>query len=350
MNERCPYFGIRHAGIHALVSDGKRGKDHDIQYLKCQCCQKRFSSRKGTGLYYLKTKADRVEMVLWFLVEGVDISVMVRYTGHADATIARWLKRMGYQSRGLHDAFFTDLQVSLLQMDELYGRVRDSEKARWLWLAIDPVSKALLSLHLGGRKTEDAYALGHDVKMRLHPACVPAITTDGLRGYFYTVTAHFGQWYRPKRARKDHWRPDGNLHYGQLVKRQQGRKGTLTKTRMLWGTRSGLKAALLASGFRNVIQTAFIERVNLTIRQGVSLLTRRTWSLARNAAALQLHVQWWRAYYHFARPHEALCEPIPGLKRRYRSRSPAMALGLTDHVWSVGELLAYPLVPVESAA
>jgi len=280
LNQPCPYFGIRDAAIHALVSDGKRGKDHDIQYLKCQCCQKRFSSRKGTGLYYLKTKADRVEMVLWFLVEGVDISVMVRYTGHADATLARWLNRMGHQSRGLHDVFFVSLQVTLLQMDELYGRVRNAEKARWLWLAIDPVSKALLALHLGGRKTEDAYALGHDVKQRLHPECVPAITTDGLRGYFYAVTAHFGEWYRPRRARKDHWCPHRDLHYGQLIKRKQGRRGTFTKTRRLWGTRHGLKVALLASGFRNTIQTAFIERVNLTIRQGVSLLTRRTWSLA----------------------------------------------------------------------
>lgn len=66
LNEACPYFGIRDAALHALVSDGKRGKDRDIQYLKCQCCQKRFSSRKGSGLYYLKTSVDRVEMVLWF--------------------------------------------------------------------------------------------------------------------------------------------------------------------------------------------------------------------------------------------------------------------------------------------
>jgi transposase-like protein len=60
------------------VGNGKRSQDHDIQYLKCQACQKTFTSRKGTPMYYLKTKINQVEMVLWFLAEGVDLSVMVR--------------------------------------------------------------------------------------------------------------------------------------------------------------------------------------------------------------------------------------------------------------------------------
>jgi IS1 family transposase len=83
----------------------------------------------------------------------------------------------------------------------LYAKVRDSEQARWLWLAIDPVTKVIPSLHLGGRKNEDAYAVAHDLKERLDPACVPSFTTDGLWGYFYALTAHFGHWFRPNRAR-----------------------------------------------------------------------------------------------------------------------------------------------------
>jgi len=75
-------------------------------------------------------------MVLWSLVEGVDLSVMVRYTGHGDATIARGLNRMGEHSAGLHNLFFRDLVIALVQFDELYARVRTSEKARWLWLAM----------------------------------------------------------------------------------------------------------------------------------------------------------------------------------------------------------------------
>ncbi|MCP4205950.1 MAG: hypothetical protein GY767_02730, partial [Shimia sp.] len=83
----------------------------------------------------MKTKAETVEMVLWFLVEGVDRAVMVRYTGHQDATIARWLARMGTHSSGLHNVWFRGLVLAVVQMDELYARVRNNEKARWLWVA-----------------------------------------------------------------------------------------------------------------------------------------------------------------------------------------------------------------------
>lgn len=102
---------------------------------------------------------------------------------------------------------------------------------------------------------------------------------------------------------------------------------------------------MTACGFRATIQTAFIERVNLTLRQSVSLHTRRTWSLAQTDHQLLLHVEWWRCYYHFVRPHEFLRQPLPGLNRRYRQRTPTMALALTDHRWSVGELLCTPLIP-----
>jgi hypothetical protein len=82
----CKYFGNTDPGVHALVGYGKRGKDRDIQTLRCQACGCVFSARRNTPLYYLKTAHDRVEIVLWLLAEGVDVSVLVRYTGHVDAT------------------------------------------------------------------------------------------------------------------------------------------------------------------------------------------------------------------------------------------------------------------------
>ena len=199
LNLHCAYFGITDQHIHALVSHGKRGQRRDIQYFKCQACQKAFSSRKGTPLYYLKTSVETVEMVLWFLAEGVDRSVLVRYTGHPDSTIARWLKRVGNHSQGLHNRYFRNLTFALIQMDELYAKVRNINKARWLWLAIDPVSKALPSLHLS--------VLGKPIlpilwcmisSYALLNGCIPAFTTDGLRTYFYAITAHFGEWFRPQ--------------------------------------------------------------------------------------------------------------------------------------------------------
>ncbi len=84
-------------------------------------------------------------------------------------------------------------------------RIRGVAQARWLWLAIDPLSKVILAVHLGPRRAEDAYALVHETQACLAPACVPAFTTDGLKAYFYALTAHFGHWFCPPGAQKDQW-------------------------------------------------------------------------------------------------------------------------------------------------
>ena len=343
-NPNCDYLGVTDQSIHAVVGDGKRGVNKNIQYWKCQWCKKRFSSRLHTPLYRLKTDEGQIILSLMLLAEGCDISVLVRCSKRSEATITRWLERAGKHSSKLHDRFFRNLVLVFVQMDELYCRVRRIGKM-WLWLAIDPITKILPSLHLGHRKNEDAMKLTHDLKMRLKFDCIPAFTVDGLRSYFYSVTAHFGSWFRPKRARTDHWQVSDNLLFGQLVKQRKSRKSTFTIMRMLWGKRKELNILLKLHGFAQLIQTAFIERVNLTIRRGVAPLMRKTWSLAQNPEHLLLHVEWWRSYYHFIRPHESLSVPIPGL-RKHRQRSPAQATNLTSKLWTVEDVLKLPLIPV----
>ena len=101
---------------------------------------------------------------------------------------------------------------------------------------------------------------------------------------------------------------------------------------------AAFRAALAAIGLSGRVTTAFVERVNLTLRRGVAGLARRTWATARTAPGLLAQVEWWRGYYHWARPHGGL-RGAPGTP----PRTPAMALGLTDHRWTVAELLAQPL-------
>ena len=133
--------------------------------------------------------------------------------------------------------------------------------------------------------------------------------------------------------------------YGQLVKRRKSRKVKYTIMRMMWGKRSDLTRLQRLQGFTRTIQTAIVERVNRTFRQSIAPATGKTWSLAQSQHHLLLHVKWFQLYYHLVRPHESLREPIPGLKRRYRKRTPAMAIGLTDPIWDVGEILRMPLIP-----
>jgi hypothetical protein len=105
--------------------------------------------------------------------------------------------------------------------------------------------------------------------------------------------------------------------------------------RLCCGSRSAFRAALRLRGWSGKLQTAFVERVNLTARQSIAALTRRTWATAQTVAGLSRQVEWWRAYYHFTRPHRSL-------RRHGRARTPAMAAGLTRHCWTVRDLLSYP--------
>ena len=110
------------------------------------------------------------------------------------------------------------------------------------------------------------------------------------------------------------------------------------------GSRSQLREALAALGLTGRIMTAYVERVNLTLREHVPPLSRRTWSLASNEHALRIHLEWGRAYYHFCRYHEGLRLPTV-LPHRYRARTPAMAAGLARRRWPVRDFLLMPLPP-----
>jgi hypothetical protein len=187
----------------------------------------------------------------------------------------------------------------------------------------------------------DARRLVHRVKAVLAETCMPAFTSDGLRQYFYALTAHFGQWVEQAGKRKPVWRALPTLLYGQFRKVRAGRKLKQVYTKMLCGERSVLQAALQAMGLTGGIQTSFVERLNLTLRHLVAALRRQTWALAYHVRPLRWRAALAAAYYNFCRPHPSLRVPMG--QGRYRGRTPAMALGVTGHVWSVQEFITRPV-------
>jgi hypothetical protein len=96
--------------LHALV---EYGSHNGIESFKCQACAKVFTRRINTPLFYLKSDPKQVEFVLCFLTEGVDISVFLRFTGRADATLARWLEQRSNHSQDWHNCFFRNLVLTL---------------------------------------------------------------------------------------------------------------------------------------------------------------------------------------------------------------------------------------------
>jgi hypothetical protein len=122
-------------------------------------------------------------------------------------------------------------------------------------------------LKLGPRKQEVAYAVVHTLKTMLAPGCTPAFTSDGLMAYYYPLTAHFGHWQESPDGGKPQWVVSPDLVYAQLKKIRSWRRLVGTEQRMLCGTREMLTERLHACNLRATIQTAFVERVNLTLRQ-----------------------------------------------------------------------------------
>jgi IS1 family transposase len=231
-------------------------------------------------------------------------------------------------------------------------------KVLWLWLAIDPLTKILPVLHLGPRTQHMAHLLIHSLRQLLAHGCLPLFTSDGLNLYFYALTAHFGQWREVGRRGRNmcQWQVAAGLIYGQVKKSYLRRKLVRVTHVMRLGTQADLKAALQGLGLSGRLNTAFIERVNLTVRHGVAALGRRTWATAQQTPHLLVHLEWWRAYYHFVRPHAALRVALvqPQARRgklaaqRYRQRTEALAAGRTHRRWTTREVLSYPLPPASA--
>jgi transposase InsO family protein len=156
-----------------------------------------------------------------------------------------------------------------------------------------------------------AYGVVHELKDRLKPGWMPVFSSDGLKHYYFAITAHFCQWSTLDGEKKPKWVLLASLLYDQVVKHQQRRKLVEVEQRMLCGQKSDYFSRLKAAGFSGIINTSFVERVNLTIRHAVSKLTRRTWGLAQFTPELLEHLFWWLAYYHFVRPHQSLREILP---------------------------------------
>ncbi len=350
-NPDCVYCGITDDHIHALVGCGGHGSHEYIRDLKCQACHTKFSVRYGTVLYRLKTPARRVGEVLSALAEGLSVGAAVRVFGHGEFTIRTWLTRAGLQAASLHERLFQNLKLLHVQLDELCTKTRQGADALWVWFALDARTKIIAALKVGPRTQPMAHAVVHALVKVLAPDCLPVFTSDGLKLYFYALTAHFGSWIESTGKQTRHWQVRAGLLYGQLVKHYRRRRLVCVERRALLGSLDRLAAALLHSGGSGTIQTAFVERLNLTVRQAVTALTRRTWGVAQSSAELMFHLEWWRAYYHFVRPHTSLSQPLAEprlcggkrLPQRRRPRTPAQAVGVTDHRWTIVELLSCPL-------
>jgi hypothetical protein len=197
----------------------------------------------------------------------------------------------------------------------------------------------------------------HQVAQVLAPGCVPLFLTDGFKEYANAFLTHFGHWVQPPRrqatgpAPQPRWMPRPQLLYAQVVKTVRRRRLGRVRHRVVFGTLEAGEHVLAACGWQ--INTAFIERINLSIRHHVAAVGRRVATLCKSEDGLRHQLALYHGYYNFCLPHSSIRSPLlqpeptngTGSAKQWRPWTPAMAAGLTDRVWTLREVLLFRVPP-----
>lgn len=257
--------------------------------------------------------------VISALTEGMSIRATERLTGIHRDTIMRLGVRVGTGCAAVHDALMRDLHVNRLELDEAWSFVGKKQRFTtpedlafkgdfYIFIALAATAKAIVSYRVGKRNegtTEDFCA---DLRTRVLGA--PEISTDGFTPYTAAIRRQFG----------------AAVSHGVIVKKYAGEPGRDAARRYSPAHVVAVDREVV-SGIPMHISTSYVERSNLTMRMGARRLTRLTNGFSKkienHVAAISLYV----ANYNLCRVHEA------------HRVTPAMQLGVTNHVWSIGELV-----------
>jgi IS1 family transposase len=280
---------------------------------------------------------DKQIEVIATLTEGLGIRATARLTGVNRETVGTLALRVGRGCAELHDRMMVGLRVPRLELDELWAIVGKKQRRvtredgseigdQYTFIAMAASAKAIIAYQTGKRSPETTDLFIRDLRERVLGS--PEISSDGYHPYRDTIRHAFGN----------------RVAHGVISKTY-----SVTHLATPEASRRYSPAAVVAvnrqavSGAPAEISTSYVERQNLTVRMGSRRFTRLTngfsKKLENHAAAVSLYV----AYYNLCRVHETLS---PNVQHQV---TPAMALGLTDHPWSIGELLEAALATDEGA-
>jgi IS1 family transposase len=340
--------------------------------LQCVSCQSYFSETHGTIFHGKHASPDLIVRVIACLAEGLGIRGTARVFEIDPNTVLGWLVEAAEQLHAFSAYFLHELHITQVQLDELYAvisAVRDgdvseagaierlSRSPHWVWTAIDPETKLLLSAQVGARTLAMAQALLHHLAQVLAPGCMPLLLSDGYPHYLPAIVTHFGHWVRPPRRQakgntpKPRWMPLPALLYAQVVKTMRRRRIVAVQHRVVFGTKAAGDQVLAACGWQ--INTAFVERLNLSLRQRVAAMGRCSATPCKSEDDLRQQLALFQVYHNFVLSHaslrQPLTEPVPthgtGSVKVWRPCTLAMAAGFTDHVWSLREVLLFRVPP-----
>ncbi len=331
-------LGKGNIGIHSQKTERYR----------CRVCGRTFSARQGTALYRLRTAEATVTQVITLLAYGCPPVAIVQAFGLDERTVRSWWQRAGQQCRAVHEyAVATHpLDLQQVQADEI--RVKTQHGVYWMALALMVATRLWLGGVVSAHRDADLIAalVG---QVRQMARCRPLVlAVDGLNTYVNAFQRAFRSPLPRQgasgRSVRVAW---PNIAIVQVIKQHLANQLTIDR-RLIQGTPDQVAELIRASQGHGGINTAYIERLNATFRQRLSALVRRTRALARHPqTTLTAGMYVVGCLYNLCAFHDSLRLKLSVGRygHRWVQRTPALAAGLTDHRWTVAELLLYRVPP-----
>lgn len=308
---------------------------------RCQGCGKGLSERRGTAFFNLKTPEVEVCRSIDAMLRGDTQTSTAQTRRHRRETLRRWRRRAAPLARAVDEDFVTDLRVLDLELDEQWS-FAGSKKAdfaecaergeAWWHKSMARESRLLVEQFVSPRTPEAAELLVNRSFDRLAAGCLPRVSSDGYDAYtkplseqVRALTVYPLRWSlmkgRSGRPPKPKVIPDPTLRYGQVEKTREGRCVTKVEKKLVLGPPSTDLA---------FVSTSLLERQNGTARSRNRYLVRKTYGFAKRVGYMDDQCEVDKTFYNFCRKHRGL-----------KGETPAIRQGITDHVWSVAEVLGY---------
>lgn len=298
-------------------------------------------------MYGIKKSAETFELVVTLLAHGCPVQAIVVAFGLDERTVRDWLGKSGQHCQQVHEHFMEQMEIDLgqVQADEI--KVKTQGGSMWMALALMVGTRLWLGGVVGAKRDKHLIRQLAD-QVRQWALCRPIlIAVDGFSAYVKAFRRALRTPYKGGkggRPRMFEW-PD--VAIVQVVKRRS--PPFSIKRRIALGCADLVERLLSASQGGGLINTAYIERLNATFRQRLASLVRRTRALARAPQTLVEGMYLVGCVYNFCTHHKSLRLPLYITERRVHwvKRTPAIVAGLTDHRWSVHEILTFkvPLSP-----
>jgi IS1 family transposase len=291
----------------------------------------------------LRKPMELITIVVTLLAYGCPVQAIVHAFGLDERTVAEWRDRAGQHCQRVHEAIVEQGQLDLVhvQADEI--RVKGRKMIAWMGLAMMVSTRLWLAGTVSmSRDKRLADALLEQVRRAAQVLRPLLVLTDGWSAYPGSIRRAFREKVketaRRGRARLCIW-PE--LHIGTVIKRSKNKRVVEITRQMAHGLLEQAERLLQRSGGGTMLNTAFIERLNATFRERLASLTRKSRHAASRLQALYAGMYLIGCTYNFCVLHQELSKE----KHWGKACTPALASGLTDHVWSFSELLSYKVAP-----